>query len=98
VSVPKGPKLRLDVSTLQRSLLHLDLSDQQKPALLLDSWSMPKDHKLHLDVSKLQRQRLHLDFSGQEKPVLVLDESTTQGPELHLDVSTVHYTEAFTAQ
>ena len=52
--------------SLQGPELHLDVSGQQEPVLLLN-------------VSTLQRPELHLDVSGQQEPVLLLDVSGQQG-------------------
>ena len=65
----------IDVSTLQRPVLHLGLSTLQRRVL-------------HLDVSTLQRHVLHIDVSTLQKHVLNLDVSTLQRSLLHLDVST----------
>jgi hypothetical protein len=92
--------LLLEVPTLLRPELYMDVSTPQGP-------------ELHLDVSKLQRALQHLDVSTPQGPVLLLDLSsvhyrgctltclhcrglccswsclhtTVQVPELHLDVA-----------
>jgi hypothetical protein len=84
VSGQEEPVLHLDVSTLQRPVLapgcvltpqgtelHLAMSGQQEPVLLL-SMSKPQGPELHLDVSTLQLPILHLNVF------------TPQGPELFL--------------
>jgi hypothetical protein len=60
LSLLQRPVLHLNVSTLQKQVLHIDVSRLQRPVL-------------HLDVSTLQRSVLHLDIST---PVLLLKVST----------------------
>ncbi len=50
VSTPQGPELHLDVSTLQRPVLHLEVST-------------PQPLKLHLDLSTLQRCVQHREVT-----------------------------------
>ncbi len=66
----------MDVSTLQRPVLTLDVSTLQSPVLL------------HLGVSSPQGPgAAPMDVYGNQKPELLLDLYTSQGSELHLDVS-----------
>jgi hypothetical protein len=62
------------MSTPLRPELHLDLSGQQEPLLLLDVST----------VYTTCRHELHLDVSTLERPVLHLVVCTPQGLELHL--------------
>jgi hypothetical protein len=52
MSTPQGPELHLDMSTIQRPVLLLDVSTVT-----------PQGLELHLDLSLLQRPVLHLDLS-----------------------------------
>jgi len=65
----------LDVSTLQRPVLILELSTPQGPELHLDvsTIQMPV---LLLGVFTPQWPELHLDLSTQQRPLLLLDLST----------------------
>ncbi len=67
-STPQGPELHLhlDVSTLQRHVLHWEVSTPQGP-------------ELHLDVSTLQRLVLLLELSTSQGTVLLLEMSTPKG-------------------
>jgi hypothetical protein len=70
ISMPLMPHITLFP---EEPLLFLNVSTLLRPVLLLEvSTTGPE---LHLNVSALQRL------------VLLLEVSTTQGPELHLDVS-----------
>jgi hypothetical protein len=82
---PEKPVLPLDVSTLQRPLLLLEVFTPQGPELHLDVSTLQRP-VLHLDMSKPQGLELHLDLATLQRPVLHLDVSTSHGPELHLDL------------
>jgi hypothetical protein len=77
----KGPKLHMDISTLKRPVLLLEVSMPQAPELNLVV-SMLKRLVLFLEVSLPLSYELHLDVSTLQRPMLHLDLST-----LHLDVS-----------
>jgi hypothetical protein len=90
----KESMLLLDVSALQRTELHLELSTLQLPllhlnvsrlhgTLLLLNVSTLQRHVMHLDMSTPQGPKLHLDAPGRQEPVLLLELFTPQGPELH---------------
>ncbi len=83
-----GPKLHLDLSSLQRPLLLPEVRTPQGPELYL-YMSILQRPELLLEVFTPQGPELHLDLSTLQMPVLFLEVSTSQGPELHLDVSTL---------
>jgi hypothetical protein len=60
----------VDVSTLKKPELHLDIVRLQEPVLLLDLSTL-KRHVL-LNVSAKHRPDLHLKVSGQQEPVLLV--------------------------
>jgi hypothetical protein len=69
----QGPELlQLDVSTLQRPVLHLGVSTPQGLFCTL------------MNLFGQQEPELRLDVSTQQRLVLLLVLSTPQGPELHL--------------
>jgi hypothetical protein len=74
------------VSTLQRSVLLLEVSTLQGPELHLDVFALQRSVLL-LEVSTLQGPELQQDVSALQRSVLLLKVSTLQGPELQLDVS-----------
>ena len=67
--------LLLEVSTLKRSVLHLNEST-------------PQLHELHLDVPGEQKSVLLLGMSSSQELELNLEVYTTQRPGLHMDLST----------
>ncbi len=69
-----GPELHLDMSIQQEPLLLLDVSTPQRPELQLDL-STPQRPVLNLDVSTQQVRELHIDLSGHQKPMMLLDVS-----------------------
>ncbi len=76
VPSPKGPDLHLDVSALQRNVLHGQVSK-------------PQGTELHLDVSTIQRPVLLLNVSRVTPQGLELHLNfLLQRPVLHLDLST----------
>ncbi len=85
-SIPQGPELHLDVSGQQEPLLLLDVATQQGTELHLD---LPRQQEpmLLLDVYTLEGPELYPDVSTLQSPVQHLDVSALQGTELHLDLS-----------
>jgi hypothetical protein len=86
----------IDVSTLQRPVLLLCcavLSTLQRRVLHLDVSTLQR-HVRHIDVSTLQMAVLNLDVSTLQRSLLHLDVSTSWGPDrpvLLLKVSTHRY-------
>ncbi len=78
------PQLRLDVPTLQRPVLLLEVSTPQKHEMHSYGSTLQRP-VLHLDVSTPKGPQMHLDLAGQQEPVLLLDVSTLQECELYLD-------------
>jgi hypothetical protein len=88
MSSPQGPEL------------HIYMSGQQEPLLLLDvttlyrglrcTWTWTTGACAGLDLSTSHGAELHLDVATLQKPVLHLDVSTSQGPELHPDAPRQH--------
>jgi hypothetical protein len=85
MSTPQGPELRLDVSSLQRPVLYLDVYLLLRCTACIYTTGLV----LHLDVSTPQGPAQNLDVSTLQVHVLHLDVSTPQGPELHLYISTL---------
>ncbi len=83
LSTPQGLELHLDMSTMRRPVLILDVT-QQGPELQLDF--LLQRPVLHLDLATPKGPELHLDLVGRQELVLLLDMSTLQGRELHLNV------------
>ena len=80
----------IDVSTLQRPLLLLGLSTLQRHVLHIDVSSLLVLRPvLNLDVSTLQRSLLHLDVSTSWCPVLLLKVSTHR--DLYFSWRCLHY-------
>jgi hypothetical protein len=76
------PVLLLDVSTLQWHVLHIDVSTPQRPVLNLDVSA--SCGRVYIMVSCGAPEGVYT-----QRPVFLLEMSTLQGPELHLDVSTL---------
>ncbi len=80
--------LLLNLSTLQRPVLHTQTCLHTVPELHLDvSTLQSTEYCAALGRVSLKGPDLHLDVSPLQSPVVHLDVSTLQGPELHLDVS-----------
>jgi hypothetical protein len=75
VSTLQGPKLHLDVSALQRSVLLLEVS-ATGPELQLDVSALQRPVQF-LEVSTLLRPELHLDVCTKEKCAASGDVYTT---------------------
>ncbi len=78
------PQLHLDVATLQRPVLLLEVSTPQRHEMHPYGSTLQRP-VLHLDVSTPQGPQMHLDLAGLQEPVLLLDVSTLQECELYLD-------------
>jgi hypothetical protein len=102
VCTPQGPELQIDVSTLKRRALLLEVSTPQHRVLSC-TWTCLDNSSLHvmlLYLSTLQRYIMHLDVSTMELSftwACLHSEScaapgtvyiTAQRPELHLNLST----------
>jgi hypothetical protein len=83
-----GARVAPTLSTLQKSVLHNDVSSPQglEPHLDMSTIQRPLQH---LDVSIPKGPKLYLDLSGQQKPLLRLDLSRLQRPVLNSDLSSL---------
>ncbi len=96
MSALQRPVQFLEVSTLQRPELHLDVSGLQRNVLLLEMSTL-QGPELHLDVSALQRSVLLLEVSPQGLSYIWTCQHyrgmccswrcLPQRPEMNLDVS-----------
>ncbi len=97
-SLPQGPELEIDMSTLERPVLLLEMSSPQQMGRSC-TWTCLDNNSLCCSWADLHYRflcctrtclhnvpELHLDLSALPSPVLHLDGFPLQGPEVYLDV------------